>query len=318
MFDGIRLYKKLGANAPNLDHLRPNATYHESGWEYYYIIGKYSFNMELRWNPNYKCIEVWGNPLYFWQGHNFTADIETYKEAINYISNIIKINLWDSTVKDFEYGTTFEVEENPISYISGHINGGGLNMWEKEKDKGAIRYFDDKKDKIQLKLYDVGKNIRDKHKKATRHLVESAGWNKDLNYIRFEVVYNAPDIALNNRLPLVLKDLFSENMIDTLNEDLYIQYKRIVKKQSIDSPDSKKELRTINVILYAFIKLAFEKGADPKKMLFKEINSYSNALLSKSDKDARRREINKLISNIKTSIISFFDLSSNLENTLSI
>ncbi len=318
MFDGIRLYKKLGANAPNLDHLRPNATYHENGWEYYYITGNHSFDMELRWNPNYRCIEVWGNPLYFWQGHNFTADIETYKEAINHISNIIKINLWDSTVKDFEYGKIFEVAENPISYISGHINGGGLNMWEKEKDKGAIRYFDDRKNKIRMKLYDAGKNIKDKHKKSTRHLVENSGWNKDLNYIRFEVVYDAPDIILNNGKPIYLKDLFSENMIDTLNEDLYIHYNGIVKKQSIDLPDSKKELHTCNIILHAFMKLAFEKGEDPKRMLFKEINSYSETLLPKVDKDARRRQINKLISNIKTSIISLFDLSSNLEDALSI
>jgi len=316
MFDGIRLYKKLGAIAPALDRLRPNATYYQSGWEYYYIIGKYSFDMELRWNPSCRCIQVKGNPLYFWQGHNFTSDIDTYKDAIDFIGSVIKIDLWDSTVKDFEYGKTFEVIEKPSLYISGHTGGRGLVMWEKDKDKGAIRYFDDNKNKMRLKLYDVSKNIKDKHKKATRHLVESAGWNKNLNYIRFEVVYNAPDITLNNRLPMLLKDLFSEDMINTLNEDLYLQYNRIVKKQSIDSPDSKRELYTCDIILRKLMELLLEKGEDPRKIIFKSINSYPDILLPKTDKDARRREVNKLIDKVKTSVISFFDLSSNIENAL--
>lgn len=315
MFDGIRLRKKLSNKAPNLDSLDIKATYHQSGWEYYIIHGRYFFDMELRWNSIYRVIEVWGNPLYFQQGHNFTADIKTFQEAIKSIERIIEVDLQEATVTQIEYGKTFEVALKPSLYISGHFGNDSLSMWEKDCDRGAIRYFDDNKEKVNFKLYDVGKNIKNKHKKSTRYLVKEAGWKEDLNYMRFEVVYKSPEL-LNNKKPLLYKDLFTDRMLDIFNEDLYCQYSRISKKQSVDIPKTKKELSTGSIILYVLAESFLGHGESLKKGLFAKINSFPDTLLSPADKSARRRGINGLLRGIKTSVISIFDLSSKLERSL--
>ncbi|MDH6308511.1 hypothetical protein M2451_000822 [Dysgonomonas sp. PFB1-18] len=257
MFDGIRLRKKLGNKAPNLDLLDVKATYYDTGWDYYIVHGLCSFDIELRWNSNCRVIEIWGNPLYFQQGHNFTADIKIFQEAIKSIEKIIEIDLQEATVTQIEYGKTFEVILKPSLYISGHLGNDGLCMWEKECDSGAIRHFDDNKEKIHIKLYDVGKNIRDKHRKSTLHLVKEAGWKKDHNYIRFEVVYKSPEL-LNNQKPLLYKDLFTDRMLDVFNEDLYCQYNRITKKQTLDIPKTKKELGTGSIILHVLAESLLE------------------------------------------------------------
>ncbi|MFQ9314808.1 hypothetical protein [Dysgonomonas mossii] len=315
MFDGIRLRKELRNKAPNLDSLDIKATYYKSGWEYYIIHGCYSFNMELRWNPTYRVIEIWGNPLYFQQGHNFTADMKTFQEAIKSIERIIEVDLQEATVTQIEYGKTFEVALKPPFYIGGHFGNDSLSMWEKDCDRGAIRYFDDSREKVYLKLYDVGKNIKDKHKQSTRHLVKEAGWKENHNYIRFEVVYKSPEL-LNNKRPLLYKDLFSNRMLDVFNEDLYCQYSRITKKQSLDIPKTKKELGTGSIILRVLAESLLGQGGNLEKTLFTKINSFPDTLLSPVDKSARKRAIKALLKGLKTSIISTFDLSSKLERSL--
>lgn len=315
MLDGVKLRQKLEGRTPNFDRLTKKATYHESGWEYYTIHGYHSFDMELRWNPIYGVLEIWGNPFYFQQGHNFTADTKTFQEAIKSIERIIEIDLQEATVTQIEYGKTFEVDQKPSLYISGHLENDNLCMWEKDCDRGAIRHFDDDKEKIHLKLYDVGKNIKEKHKKSTRHLVKEAGWKEDHNYIRFEVVYKSPEL-LNNQIPILYKDLFTDKMLNIFNEDLYCQYNRITKKQTLDIPNTKKELGTGNIILHVLAEYLLGQGVNLKKTLFAKINSFPDTLLSPVDKSARKREINKLLGGMKTSVISFFDLSSKLESSL--
>lgn len=58
-------------------------------------------------------LQIKGSIMYYFQGHNFTYSHEAFIEAINHISKLLHVDLWNSYVKGFEYGVIMEVEEKP-------------------------------------------------------------------------------------------------------------------------------------------------------------------------------------------------------------
>ena len=93
----------------------------------------------------------------FIQGHNFTSEKGKDIQGIQYVENLLNMDLFDSDLDALESGIILEIDTKPKHLIAGHRAGQGLVMRENPKDRGGIRYFSDSQ--IQLKLYDAGRNI---------------------------------------------------------------------------------------------------------------------------------------------------------------
>lgn len=305
MIDFIELTKVLrNGEILNLGHLHLEAEY-ASGLQKYFIKGCRS--MVLDYNPQLRYIKIKGSPLYFSQGHNFTWNKQTFTESIQYIEKLIGISLFDSIVERFEYGKIMRVEQKPQRIISGHLAGSGLTMEERTKDKGNIRYFNDKF--VALKLYNAGINIQHKQGIEMKDIIQKAGWNPKDNFLKFEVHYKKPHLSLNNGRGLTLSDILLPSFEKTMKADLYNQYKRLEKMKSIEMPSTKKELFTSDIILLALAEVSLNQGKDPKKLIYSFIKAIPEEVLSTEDKKARKKQVKALLEKIHASEVSGFDVS---------
>lgn len=312
MIDYIELTKHLqNKDKPFLGYLQQEATY-STGWIKYFVEG--CRKLEIWWNPDIKSLKLKGSPLYFIQGHNFTWNKTSFVEAIKYIEKSIQINLFDAYVDELEYGTIMQINTLPKHIISGHQAGKGLDMIERPKDKGNIRYFNDKL--VTLKLYDAGKNIIHKQGMTMQGIIQDNGWNKKSNYLKFEAHYNKPYISLNNGKGITLASLLLPEWEAKLKEDLFIQYKRLELMKSIKTPTSKNDLYSSDIILITLAEIAQNQGKDIKEMIYDRINSIPEKVLSYEDKKARKKQIKTMLEKLETSEVNEYSISDKLETAL--
>jgi hypothetical protein len=306
MLDYIEITKHLqGKDKPFLGHLQKEAVY-TSGMERYFVKG--CRKMEINYNSNNQTLKLKGSPLYFNQGHNFTYDKENYIRSIQYISDLINVELFDSDLDIFESGVIFNVEAKPKVLISGHLPDSSLKMRENTKDKGGIRYFYDQI--LELKLYDAGKNIQHKQGLTMKEIIKQSGWNPEGYYLKFEAHYKKPHLYFNNGRALSLAEIFLPKWENILKEDLYIQYQRLKPMKAIEIPNKKNELSSGLIILIELAETMQDKGkGEIKKILFDRINSIPEEVLSLEDRKARKRQINTMLGKIGEASTSKYDLT---------
>lgn len=316
MIDFIKVTKSLyGKDSVFLEHCQFDAVFY-SGWQKYLIEG--CERLTLWYNPDSEIIRLEGSIIYYVQGHNFTYSTKSFYEGIKHLNNILRIDLWDSIVEEFEFGIITKVESKPHNYILNHEvqPKEKLQIEEKRRDKGGFRWYKGK-GKV-LKLYDAGKNMMYKQGKRKREIVESAGYNHFDNFIKFEVHYTKPEI-LNNGQPLSLFDLVNPEYKDIFKEDLYKQYKRLLPVESLKAPCNKADISTADILMFAIVEELASKGVslpNVKKRLYKLVNSFSNDVLSKADKDSRKRQITALYKKINKDNLSRWDLSEKIKQAL--
>lgn len=317
MIDFIQVTKHLGdKDKLFLGHLEPEAQY-SSGWNKYRLQG--CEKIEIYWNPYNYILRLKGSIIYYWQGHNYSYSKEGFLNAIEYINRILNVNLWDSIIQVLEYGIIMEVNHKPKEYIKRHYAAQSekLIMNEKGKDKGNFRWWTDSN--VSLKMYDASKNILMKQGQEKRTIIENAGWNPESNFLKWEAHYLKPEI-LNQGRGLLLANLMNPQWENVFKEDLYIQYKRLIPMKTIVTPTNKKDLGTSSIILLALAESEINNGTtlqEVKKMLYDKINLISDDILSKADKDSRKRQIKSILDKIKESPESKWDLSKKLEEALS-
>lgn len=317
MIDFIQVTKHLGdKDKLFLGHLEPEAQY-SSGWNKYRLQG--CEKIEVYWNPYNYILRLKGSIMYYWQGHNYSYSKEGFLNAIEHINRILNVNLWDSIIQAFEYGIIMEVNHKPKEYIKRHYAAQSekLIMNEKGKDKGNFRWWND--NNVSLKMYDASKNILMKQGQEKRTIIENAGWNPESNFLKLEAHYLKPEI-LNQGRGLLLANLMNPQWENVFKEDLYIQYKRLIPMKTIVTPTNKKDLGTSSIILLALAESEINNGTtlqEVKKMLYDKINLISDDILSKADKDSRKRQIKSILDKIKESPESKWDLSKKLEEALS-
>jgi hypothetical protein len=318
MIDYISATKHLlYKDTPFFGHCTLEARY-SSGWERYRLQGCERLNV---WhNPSTASLKLEGSIMYYWQGHNFTYSKRDFVSAIRYIETILQIGLWDAMVETFEYGAIIEVQSKPKDYITHHTPAPkeGLIMSYKPKDKGSFRWYED--NTLRLKMYDAGRNILHKQGLQRRSIIEESGWNPEGEYLKWEAHYLRPEI-LNHGLGVRLADLVNPNWENVFKEDLYLQYKRLVPMRSIIIPTNKKELSTADIFAIQLVEDCINEGKtiqEVRKMLYARINSISDEILSKADKDSRKRQIKTLLEKIKEEPESKWDLSSKLEAALNV
>ena len=312
MLDYIEITKHIqGKNKPFLGHLQPEAVY-SSGMEKYFVEG--CRKMQIEHNPNTQSLKLKGSPLYFIQGHNFTYNKDLYIEGLKYIEDLLQMDLFDSDLDSFEYGIILEVEIKPKYIIAGHNAGQGFLMRINPKDRGGIRYFED--NKLQLKLYDAGMNIKHKQGMTMKRIIKEAGWNPNGNYLKVEAHYKQPHKLLNDGRAISLANIFLPKWEERLKEDLLVQYQRLQPIKAIERPTNKSELSSADIILRRLAEDKMNQGIDLKRTLYDDINSISENLMSIEDKKARKRQIKKMLERIETAPKSMYDLSDLLASAL--
>ncbi len=316
MIDFISIIKPNHSHkgTPFFGHCQMVAAYPEGGARYR-LEG--CEGIDIYYNPM-TCLQIKGSIMYYWQGHNFTYSHETFIEAINHIGNLIHVDLWDCIVKGFEYGVIIEVEEKPKDYILHHKAKPSekLNQSIIGKDKGNLTRWKDSN--VDLKMYDAGRNIKLKQGMNRRNTIQEAGWNPKMNYLKWEAHYLKPEV-LNHGQGVMLYNLVNPDWQGIFKEDLYLQYQRLIPMANIVEPTNKKDLSTATIIAMVLAEDSINESRtlqEVRKMLYARINSFSDEVLSKADKNSRRRQIKAILDKMQEADTSKWDLSQKLAKVL--
>ena len=81
------------------------------GWEKFILEGCKA--VEIWLNSEANKLKFKGSIPYFIAGQNFKTECEDFCEGINFLSSILEVDLNDSEVKKFEYGTILEIPFSP-------------------------------------------------------------------------------------------------------------------------------------------------------------------------------------------------------------
>ena len=299
-----------------LPHLgKPDAVF-SSGWTKYYLNG--CERLALWIHPEHQMVKLEGSVPYYWQGNNFSFNQDLLREAINHLSSFLKVDWWKAELNAFEYGVIMEVKMKPKEYILHHSAKPSehLLLTEKEKDNGSYRNWNDRN--VKLKMYDAGRNIIVKQGEDRKTIIREAGWQDAGQFLKWEAHYLKPE-CLNRGVALHLYDLMNKDWNNTFKEDLYLQYQRLLPMKSIILPDNKKDLSTADILAITFAEQSLNEGQPLealKKILYGRINSIPDEVLSRPDKDARKRQVKALLDKIKESPQSKWDLSEQIQKTL--
>ena len=316
MIDFISIIKpnQAGKVSPFFGHCQIVATY-PTGAARYRLEG--CEGLDIYWNPD-SFLKLQGSIMYYWQGHNFTYDPEAFQAAIDYIGKMLHVDLWDCIVEVFEYGVIMPVEVKPRDYIQHHKAKPSehLQQYINGKDKGDFTSWQDPN--VRLKMYDAGKNIQKKQGMSRRDIIQEAGWNPQDYYLKWEAHYLKPSV-LNHGKGVILANLINPDWQSIFKEDLYKQYKRLIPMAQVEAPTIKADLSTASIIALVLVEDSLNESKslqEVKKMLYNRINSFPDEVLSKSDKDARKRQVKAILEKMKEADTSKWDLSKQLASAL--
>ncbi len=315
MLDYVSISAYMHKDTPFFGNCQQYATY-SNGVERYYLNG--CDKIKVIWHPSNKLLQIQGSIPYFLQGHNFAFSRKDFKEAIDVLQSLLGVGLWSAEVSEFEFGSIMEVDFKPKEFILNHHakKGTGLIENQKGKDKGAFKWWESKP--LCLKMYDAKKNIKQKQGLARRELISSAGYDESAEYIKFEMICKQPHL-LNSNLSLRVEDLVNPTMYEVFKTTLIQNYQMLQSTKTIKSPSSKKGLSTMSIILQAYTAKCINDNMsieDARKSLYKCINAIDMDVLSKADKDHRKRQIKALFEGLEQSEQSAWDLSDKLAEAL--
>lgn len=315
MIDFVRLVSNhFDKNTPFFQYCKKVADY-VTGIKEYKIQG--CEVLKLLWKPS-GLLTISGSIPYYWQGHNFSFANSDFYQAIEHLSKLLAVDLWKSVVSEFEFGVIIESDTLPKHYISNHKarKEAKLNQYVNEKDKGRFTSWKDKG--RLLKMYDAGANIQMKQGLSRKKAIRGAGWQPEKKYLKFEIHYLDASI-LNKGRELLLADIMHPDWQQKFKEDLLEQYKRLTPMATIKEPSSKKDLTTSDIIALALVENGLNNNQsieEVKKNLYSRINVISDSILSKADKDSRKRHIKTILDKIQVSDNSKWDLTEKLAQAL--
>lgn len=316
MIDFIKAIKYLSSKNTFFTGYLQEISVSHYGLIKYHAIG--CKDIEIWYYERSHRLELRGSMMYYIQGHNFSFNKKLFIEAINHIEKLINVDLWDAVMETVEYGAIVQLEpyEKPKDYISHHQQGKGVLLHENPKDKGCFRKYTYKS--MTLKLYDVNRNIKYKQSVEMRKRIQECGWDPSQKYLKFEAHYEKPHLTLNRGRDVLLKDLITSEWDDVLKADLLAQYNKLIPMSSIIEPTDKKKLSTADIIFSCLAELKINDGKsieEVKKMVYDKINGFPEQLLSKTDKKARKAQVNKIKNKIKFSDKSRWDLYDRLNTS---
>jgi len=291
MIDYTEITKHLYKDNLCFDYLQPEASY-KSGWNNYFLKG--CKEMQVWYNESNNLLNVKGSLPYYWQKHNFSFDRKSLQESINDISSRLKVNLWEAELSKFEYGSIIEVQAKPEELIRHHIKIKGMETRSNNPDtkvfNGTIQ---------SLKLYDAGRNIKNKLDKAIRSLLSNNyGYDQGKHYLKIENHYKKPYKALNSGIRILVNDLLIPEFNQKCKNDLLSQYRNIMKTESILIPKDKKSLSAGNIILLAFKETESLFNINAEERINSMLKAIPEEILNQNDKKARKRQIREMLKKI--------------------
>ena len=153
---------------------------------------------------------------------------------------------------------------------------------------------------------------------SRRNIIKEAGWNPQCNYLKLEAKYLKPYV-LNHGNGVMLADLINPDWQSIFKEDLYQQYKRLIPMANVVAPTNKADLSTASIIALALVEDSLNDSKtlqEVRKMLYNRINSFPDEILSKADKDSRKRQVKAILDKMKEADTSKWDLSQQLAQAL--
>jgi hypothetical protein len=100
-------------------------------------------------------------------------------------------------------------------------------MHENPKDKGCFRRWESPE--IRLKMYDAGKNIKQKQNKEMQEQIQAEGWDPERNNLKFEAHYKKPEALLNKGRRIMVAEPCGPKLGTEISGlDLYNPYKRLM------------------------------------------------------------------------------------------
>ncbi len=305
-FDYIDIAKRLGKDNVCLDHLQWFGNSY--GWEKFNVINKKKIEVWIRNDE----IKVKANIFYFMNGHNFHNSNIDLIDGLQYVSELLNVNLFNAEAKAFEFGTVINIQHNPQEFLSNHISINKIPLqpyYKKGTEKLTGKKYFDKSNAFEFEIYDVGHRIKSTISKAIRDdLSNSYGYDKAKHYIRIESHYKQPEACFKKR-NIYVDDILQDGFRNICKEDIITKYKSIMKTGIIQLPKGKDDLSTADILLRILMEQAILHGFNPEELWNQMIKALPTELLTKNDKYDRKKQFQKYLKKLKLNEKSQYDIS---------
>lgn len=281
-FDYIEAVMNLGKDKPCLDYLNHEAGYPASGWNKFIYEGCNAVEVWL--NHEAGKMKVKGSIPYFIAGQNFKSSHSDFKEGINHLSEVLEMDLQKAEMKAFEYGTTLEIPFPVKQVFLSHLKIQGMKA--RAFDNGI--YFEDRA--LRVKLYDAGKNLKDKLSRDDRaRLTSDFGYSPFHNYLKIENHYKRPAVCFKKSF-ISLGELLKPEFQTICKNDLVTKYRSIMKAKSIELRN-KKQLTSSTIPLIILKEYESLLPCKAEDLIKQKIKAIPAEILTKEDKKSRKRQI---------------------------
>lgn len=308
--DYTEITKFLGKDKLCLEYLQWNASYINAT--------KYYFNgcnkVELWHNVGLNQVTIKGSIPYFINGHNYYSTSKDWLEGLDYLTNCLKVNLYNGLVEKFEFGTIQEIPFQLDTFLRYHVK---LNeMKTIEYKQGSIltgKYFDNSN--LRVKLYDVSRNIKQKLTKPIQEELERVhGWDKDKHYVKIENHYKKPEVHFKRNI--LLNELLSSEFQAGLKNDLLTTYQGIMKTGNSIIPTKKADINAGTIPLMVLKELEAMFNFKTEDLIKQKLKAIPENILSHDDKKARQRTLRDNMKKISLNGSSEYDISELLKNSI--
>ena len=249
--------------------------------------------MKVSYNKEERILTIKGSLPYFIQGHNFWFDLNSAKTAIDRISELLGVDLYNAEVKIIEYGVVVTPDFTIQEFIDNHIQTRG---YREEIYMGRGKNYVRNDRAYTLKFYSLWANIdssRNKVTTETRKMLENSRYNRANNPMRYEI-HGSPKKILGSKI--LVSDMLSENFEDKCKELLLKKYKQLKKWERLDI-SAMKRLDTSKIAMT----LLAEKDKRYQENLLNAVDKTGATKYSKRSRKSHIKELCRKIPHEKSS-----------------
>ncbi len=168
-----------------------------------------------------RILKIKGSLPYFSQGHNIYFSQEKFNDTIEYISDVLQLDITRFKVNEFEFGGVVKSSHDFSTIKNNHHS---LNKKDKIREHENWKMFVN--NLLWLKMYDVNSNVKKKVKKLIRDSLREEGkLIKNINYVKIEMVYKNPEQYFKRQMSVT--DLQSPAFHALLLTDLENNYAQL-------------------------------------------------------------------------------------------
>lgn len=296
MYDKVKFMQRGAVNIENYRYKLPPLNNIQIGENY--IIGNLS---GLKIRLCFDCLTVEGSLAKFHFGNNIeTLNIHTTKEAIDNISDLLGIDMHQSKVISFEFGTNFQIKHDVSVYLQ--LLGEFPRLKRSDISNESLYYMGRGKGKRKPKticFYNKTAEIKTRHNNA----------KVANNLLRYEIRFNG---GLRNRFGVeVLASTLYEVEFYTKLVQLYHDYYFSINKIKSFMGENAKVTDLFDMFVSSLMK---GDTKDKRRVIDCFISSVATKLKHRSDVTRLKKRLYKLID--KTTLLANDDLIAELDEAI--